>query len=137
MWQVAARVEPDGKPNGLLRLAIVTARNLAISETRRARGETAVDTVHDRATVDVPDVRRTGGDPFLREHVRRCREQLPTKPAAALTARLESAGVVSDRELAAGVGMRPNTFLQNITRARRWLAECLKRAGVDLELELS
>ena len=38
--------------------------------------------------------------------------------------------------LAAGVGMRPNTFLQNITRARKLLKECLRLAGVDLAVEL-
>ena len=31
--------------------------------------------------------------------------------------------------------MRLNTFLQNFTRARRQLAECLERQGVDLALE--
>jgi hypothetical protein len=35
------------------------------------------------------------------------------------------------------VRMRPNTFLQNIVRARRFLAECLRRRGVDLGVELS
>ena len=39
--------------------------------------------------------------------------------------------------LAERVRMRPNTFLQNIVRARRFLAECLKRRGVDLGVELS
>jgi hypothetical protein len=32
--------------------------------------------------------------------------------------------------------MRLNTFLQNVTRARKFLAECLKTSGVDLEAEL-
>ena len=31
VWQVAPRFDPDGRPNGLLRLAIRIARNLAIS----------------------------------------------------------------------------------------------------------
>ena len=39
--------------------------------------------------------------------------------------------------LAERVGMRPNTFLQNITRARRLIAECLRRRGIDLALELA
>jgi hypothetical protein len=39
--------------------------------------------------------------------------------------------------LAERVRMRPNTFLQNVTRARRLLADCLRRRGVDLALELS
>jgi hypothetical protein len=33
--------------------------------------------------------------------------------------------------------MRLNTFLQNVTRARRLLAQCLRRGGVDLERELA
>jgi hypothetical protein len=32
--------------------------------------------------------------------------------------------------------MRKNTFLQNVVRARRLLAECLARRGVDLAVEL-
>ena len=32
--------------------------------------------------------------------------------------------------------MRKNTFLQNFTRARKLLRECLERFGVDLKLEL-
>jgi hypothetical protein len=32
---------------------------------------------------------------------------------------------------------RLNTFLQNIVRARRLLAECLRKRGIDLALELS
>src|SRR4051812_24183865 len=35
VWQVAPRVVPDGRPNSLLRLAQVTAKNLALSELRR------------------------------------------------------------------------------------------------------
>ena len=42
-----------------------------------------------------------------------------------------------DRSLAERVGMKLNTFLQNVTRARRLLADCLRRRGVDLDLELS
>jgi hypothetical protein len=33
--------------------------------------------------------------------------------------------------------MTTNTFLQNITRARKLLAECLQRAGIDLSLEMA
>src|SRR5579863_6842128 len=36
IWQVAPRFVSDGKPNGLFRLAVRTARNLALSELRRA-----------------------------------------------------------------------------------------------------
>jgi hypothetical protein len=33
--------------------------------------------------------------------------------------------------------MRLNTFLQNIVRARRLLADCLRRRGIDLAVELA
>src|SRR5688572_9088330 len=36
-WQVAPRIELDGKPNALLRLALRVTKNLAIDEVRKAR----------------------------------------------------------------------------------------------------
>jgi RNA polymerase sigma-70 factor (ECF subfamily) len=54
-----------------------------------------------------------------------------------LHARLESAGVEPDDALAERLGMRKNTFLQNFTRARKLLAECLARRGIDPRLELA
>ena len=33
--------------------------------------------------------------------------------------------------------MRPNTFFQNIIRARNFLAECLRKRGIDVTMELS
>ena len=75
-------------------------------------------------------------DPMLREAIRACREQLPGKPQQALDARLASGGGAGDPDLAASLGMRLNTFLQNVTRARQLLAECLRRRGVHLDVEL-
>jgi DNA-directed RNA polymerase specialized sigma24 family protein len=137
VWQLAPRLTADGRPNGLLRLASRVARNLAISETRRLgtrlrstegppEDELAALEAHSRAI-----------DPLLRDAIQDCRSHLPAQPARALKARLELAGARSDRELANEIGMRLNTFLQNITRARRALVDCLKRAGIDLEFELS
>ncbi|MBA3397052.1 MAG: sigma-70 family RNA polymerase sigma factor, partial [Deltaproteobacteria bacterium] len=37
VWQVAPRFVADGRPNGLLRLGVRIARNLAVSEVRRTR----------------------------------------------------------------------------------------------------
>ena len=68
---------------------------------------------------------------MLREVLAKCHERLPEKPRQALAVRLASEGGRSDDELASLVGMRLNTFLQNFTRARRMLAECLKKHGVD------
>jgi len=42
-----------------------------------------------------------------------------------------------DRRLAERLRMRQNTFLQNLSRARRFMGECLKRRGIDLSLEMS
>jgi hypothetical protein len=56
---------------------------------------------------------------------------LPGKPAAALAERLAADGA-SDARLAARLGMTLNTFLQNFGRARRLLAECLGKRGVEL-----
>jgi RNA polymerase sigma-70 factor (ECF subfamily) len=134
VWQVAPRAEPDGRPNALLRLAGRIARNLAISERRRPHA----------AAVDPSDIEELDAapviasqDPFLRRALEDCRAELPEQPARALEARLGSGGLEPDEVLAARLAMRLNTFLQNFTRARRFLAECLKRRGIDLDAELS
>jgi hypothetical protein len=38
-----------------------------------------------------------------------------------------------DRDLASSLGMRLNTFLQNIVRARTLLSRCLEAAGIRIE----
>ena len=75
-------------------------------------------------------------DPMLRKAIARCRDQLPGKPREALDARLASAGGQDDGDLAAALRMKLNTFLQNVTRARRLIAECLGKRGVAIDLEL-
>ncbi len=135
VWQVAPRFVPDGKPNGLLRLGIRIGRNLAVSELRRtkARPTEALDLEAAHAESE-PEI--TPPDPMLRRHIANCRDKLPAKPREAFDARLSSAGADDDDALAAGLNMRLNTFLQNFTRARKLLADCLKRAGVVLDEEL-
>lgn len=130
VWQVAPRFVPDGRPDGLLRLGHRIARNLAVSEIRRRGGRVADE------LMDVPDEPPRPPDPMLRTVIATCREHLPDKPAAALEARLTSAGGEPDLVLAERLGMKLNTFLQNFTRARALLAECLRRHGVDLDAEL-
>jgi DNA-directed RNA polymerase specialized sigma24 family protein len=132
IWQVAPRVQRDGRPDCLLRLAIRTARNLAIDEARRAR-RTALDPeLLERA---LADTERAGAlpadppDPAFFSAVQRCHEALPDQPQRALGARLAAGGRDSDAVLATRLGMRVNTFLQNVTRARTLLAECLERRG--------
>ncbi len=132
IWQVAPRVERDGRGDSLLRLAIRIARNLALDELRRRRPTPVEDAELLAALEAEADAPEAPVDPLLRAQIGRCREQLPRKPAQALAARLDAAGGRPDEDLAAELGMKINTFLQNFTRARRLLAECLRRAGVEL-----
>jgi len=139
-WQVAPRFVPDGRPNGVLRLAWRIARNLALDQSRVAlRIEPADVETLERATAGLADPTgdsSTGaGDPLLRRAIQECRKRLPRQPARAIEARLQGEGQEPDVELAGRLGMRLNTFLQNITRARRLLTECLKRRGIDLAAE--
>jgi RNA polymerase sigma factor (sigma-70 family) len=128
VWQVSPRVEPDGKPNALLRFAVRVARNLAIDETRRTR-DTSVDP---SVLAETAEIVAAPPDPMLRRVIAACRDALPQKPAQALTARIESGGAEPDEVLASRLGMKTNTFLQNFTRARKLLAECLEGKGVVL-----
>ena len=130
VWQVAPRFEPDGKPNGLLRLGVRIARNLAVSEVRRTRATPVEPHDLEVATHD------SRPDPILRQAIEACRDKLPAKPRQALDARLASAGGSDDDALAQSLGMKLNTFLQNFTRARQLLAECLRKSGIILDEEL-
>lgn len=135
VWQVAPRFVPDGRDNGLLRLAIRIARNLAVSEVRKLRARPAeADEIE--AALAEEDAPPAAPDPMLRRHIADCREKLPQRPREALDARLANEGARDDDDLAAKIGMRLNTFLQNFTRARKLLVDCLKRAGVVLDEEL-
>lgn len=135
IWQVAPRFEHDGRPNALLRFAVTTARNVAFSELRKTTAEaTEVETIQ-RAIEAQHAVEPVTPDPHLRSALARCREKLPAQPARALAARIDRAD--DDHSLAASVAMTLNTFLQNVTRARKLLAECLKKAGIDLDAELT
>jgi DNA-directed RNA polymerase specialized sigma24 family protein len=135
-WQVAPRVRADGRPDGLLRLAARIARNLAIDEARRRRAARTLEHAlagareAEVAPAELPDER-------VRAAFARCRERLPAKPRAAIDARLDADGTRDDHALASALAMRTNTFLQNVTRARRLLAECLRRVGIDVGLELA
>jgi RNA polymerase sigma factor (sigma-70 family) len=134
VWQVAPRFEPDGRPNGLVRFGIRIARNLAVSELRRTRARPVEPgDLEDR----LPEVRPTAPDPMLRRAITECRDKLPAKPRQALDTRLASAGARDDLELATSVGMRVNTFLQNFTRARQLLADCLRKRGIVIDQELA
>lgn len=133
VWQVAPRVELDGRGDSLLRLAIRIGRNLAVSELRRCRVAPIDPETLDASLSEDALTRDATPDPLLRQLIDLCRQKLPRRPAQALAARLESQGRSCDGDLADALGMRPNTFLQNVTRARRLLAECLERGGVNLQ----
>jgi DNA-directed RNA polymerase specialized sigma24 family protein len=136
VWQVAPRFAPDGKPNSLLRLAVRAAKNLAISETRKSRAEPTGEDLERSMTDDELVALGPPPDPWLRKVIDECRRKLPGKPLQALEARLANAAGEPDEALAERLRMRLNTFLQNFTRARKLLAECLKKRGVDLNVEL-
>lgn len=142
VWQVAPRVQVDGKGDSLVRLAIRIAHNLAISEVRRTRNRSFEPATLEQVMLAQGNVRPAHPDgapidPLLRQVIALCREKLPKKPALALTQRLLAAGGTPDEQLAERLGMKLNTFLQNFSRARRFLADCLREHGVDLEAMLS
>jgi RNA polymerase sigma-70 factor (ECF subfamily) len=132
VWQVAPRLIPDGRSNALLRFGIRIARNLALSELRRARVDPCeleeLEREAERGGYSEP----IQPDPLLRQWIEECRRQLPKKPALALELRLEAAGDEPDSSLAERAGMKLNTFLQNFGRARKLLAACLGARGVEV-----
>ena len=134
VWQVAPKFVPDGKPNALLRFAVTTTRNAAVSELRRSAPSHEQLDALEHQLAQQQAAQPWVPDPFLREAIAECRKKLPRQPAAALEQRLSSGGTEDDAVLAMRVGMKLNTFLQNFTRARKLLAECLKKRGVELEV---
>ncbi|MGH2586279.1 MAG: RNA polymerase sigma factor, partial [Dehalococcoidia bacterium] len=138
VWQVAPRFVADGRENGLLRLAIRIARNLSISALRHRKVEAAEIAAVEQEAVAGEAVAlgpAPPSDPLLRRRIENCIGRLPRQPGRALTSRLASDGGQPDAVLAHGLGMRLNTFLQNVTRARNLMAECLRQYGVDLAME--
>jgi RNA polymerase sigma-70 factor (ECF subfamily) len=120
VWQLAPTVVPDGRGNSLLRFAHRIARNLCLDEARRKRSEPAPD---EEIVPELPD-------PILRRAIEECRKKLPGKPAQALTARIAAEGAEPDAALARRLGMSLNAFLQNFTRARKLLSDCLRKKQV-------
>ena len=139
VWQVSPRFVQDGRPNGLLRLGVRIAKNLAISEVRRNKSRPMEDDQIERRLAEEPsNVEGETPDPMLLNVIHDCYESLPGRPKEALQARLEAAFANrDDASLAASLGMRVNTFLQNFGRARKLLAECLKKHGVSIDEELA
>lgn len=126
MWRLAPTIELEGK-DASLRYALRLVRNLALREIERNRIYVPEDPEGNDPEV-LPD---PPPDPGLRRILIDCFGRLPRRPREALLARIRRGGVEPDRELAERLGMRLNTFLQNIVRARRSLARCLESHGVS------
>jgi RNA polymerase sigma-70 factor (ECF subfamily) len=134
-WQVAPRMVADGRPDGLLRMAIRIGRNLAITEVRRTKATPAEgDDLETALAAGEPPA--SAPDPMLRRAIVECHDKLPDKPRQALDARLASAGGQDDDDLATALRMKLNTFLQNVTRARQLIADCLHKRGIAIDQEL-
>jgi DNA-directed RNA polymerase specialized sigma24 family protein len=136
MWLVALdRSRPIEGPDAALRFAFGVARNVILEELRRYPPDRFVEL---DVLVGLPEgcYEDNLPDPALAGKLRDCLERIPSKPRAALSARLRDA-FRPDRELAAGLRMNINTFFQNIVRARRFLRDCLERGGVRLAEILS
>lgn len=129
MWQ---RSQEDGQrlegENASLRFAIGLARNLARNMARKQRREHLMPPGNLPDGIDDPFA-DPSPDPFLGRIIEKCIEALTARAKSALLARLQD-GHVDDRMSAGQLRMTVNTFLQNVTRARRHLDACLKKNGV-------
>jgi RNA polymerase sigma-70 factor (ECF subfamily) len=127
MWRLAPTLELTGA-NASLRYLGTIARNLALAEARAMGAEVPLENPEGE-TIEIPVPPAPVPDKGLRAAILGCLEALRGSPARAIGARL-SYGERPDRELAAEIAMTLNTFLQNVVRARRALAECLKGKGI-------
>ncbi len=120
--------------NASLRFALGVARNLARAEARRFGRERLLppENLPEPAIEPEPTA-----DPGLRRAILECVQKLAAKPLQALRARMQLSSLMADREIAARAGMTLNTFLQNIVRARKQVANCLERKGIALEEAMS
>jgi RNA polymerase sigma-70 factor (ECF subfamily) len=130
MWVLAPRVALTGD-NASLRYALRLVRNLALREAERAGRFERLDPDDPGGNPGPTIEPEPPPDPGLRQAILDCLGLLSRRPAAALAARLRGEGAEPDRVLAERVGMRLNTFLQNVVRARRLLAECLESKGIS------
>ena len=131
MWLMANdRSRALSGENASLRYAIGMGRNLARNEARRLRREVYLPQgeLPEPAIVDDPPP-----DPGLRRVIEECLGRIAGRPLAALRARLANGHRLPDHEVASQIGMKVNTLLQNVVRARRQLAACLESKGVPLQ----
>ena len=131
MWDFA---RDDGRTltgeNASLRYSIRMAQGLARNEARK-RGRAVLLPPEDMPEQPVqPDEPLS---PAFVRIVRECWDLLTDKRLMAMAARMKWGAARTDRETAQSVGMTTNTFLQNVVRARRQLAECMAGKGIDLK----
>lgn len=134
IWQVAPRYKPDGRPDGLLRLACRIARNLAITEVRRRRPNAQLPDGWEESLADDHMPPAFEPDDEFRRAILECLERLPAMPRRALEARLNLAGL-RDESLAQSLGLKLNTFFQTIRRARLGLLKCLAKRGIHMGID--
>jgi DNA-directed RNA polymerase specialized sigma24 family protein len=133
MWVLAAHTDRSFEgENASLRVALGVARNVAREELRRARRDEhlPLEDVEDESDLHIDP--EPGPDPGLARAIRECLRKLPKRLQAALTLRIDLGAMYPDRDLAERLGLKLNTFLQHIVRARKGMAECLHRKGVEL-----
>ena len=126
MWVLAPRLTLVGR-DAPLRYALTLVRNLVRREAQRLSRFDHPEASPEPVTPDPHPP-----DPALRRAILACLQELPRRPQQALAARIEGDRAEADRDLAACLGMRLNTFLQNVVRARRLLAQCLESRGISL-----
>jgi DNA-directed RNA polymerase specialized sigma24 family protein len=116
--------------NATLRFALKVGRNVALEEIRHLRAERSV-AIEDLRPDEEPSMPPSPvrDDGYLHA-IRECIERLKGPPKKALLARLHGGHRYGDRYLASLTGMQPNTFLQNVARARKAVAECLHEKGL-------
>lgn len=134
MWIAATDPEREWVGNDAsLRFAFRVARNVAFEEARRTGHGHLVPLPEPgdgaEPAIDPPPP----SDPGLLRAIRTCLGRLTGKPREVLFARLRDGHRTADRDLAASLQMTANTFLQNVVRARRAVAQCLEGKGVRLQ----
>ena len=130
MWHLASdRNRTLEGENASLRWALALARNLARNEARKRKRHAELPNlpVNDEPVLD-PD-----SDPLLMRRIRECVGKLTGQLWRAFDLRLKLGAQVPDAQLAQIAEMTRNTFLQNVTRARRQVVRCLEAAGVTRE----
>lgn len=123
--------------NASLRFTLRLARNVALEEVRRARLGHLVSLDGLDGPPDIPADPDPPPDPALRRAIAACLEALRGPARDALSMRLRLGHRLPDAVLAERLGMKVNTFLQNVVRARRSMSRCLEERGVRLRGILS